>query len=168
MLEKKVKALRDLELKTYFGSHYLSEGEVKTIRFKNQNTFEAQVKLGNLVEADRDEPEGSNIPIILPDEMSEDEIVEIRPTEQSEELGHDVDTAPPEALPELEETPEEPIEENLPIVEDLNLNEECIEENLENPAPTMDLLESNAEISIDEQNTNLPELEPGEFIEDEE
>jgi len=77
MIEKKVKVLRDYKLKTYFGYHYLSKGEVKRIRFKDHFTFEAQVSFGNLVEAERDELEAKNLSVVLP---------ELKPGESDEEI----------------------------------------------------------------------------------
>jgi len=67
VIEKKIKSLKDYTLKTFFGEHYLSVGEVKRIRFKNYQTFEAQVILGNLVEAEKDESEAKNLSVMLPE-----------------------------------------------------------------------------------------------------
>ena len=70
-VEKKIRVLKDFQLKTVFGTHFLSEGEVKTIRFKNKRTFEAHLGYRNFVEAAPEEKEGKFIPIVSPDEELE-------------------------------------------------------------------------------------------------
>lgn len=67
-LEKKIRVLKDLELKTPFETHFLSEGEVKTIRFKNLQSFKTHVELGDIEEAREDEQEVKQISVIYPDE----------------------------------------------------------------------------------------------------
>jgi len=65
--EKKIKALRDMELKTPFETHFLSAGEVKKIRFKDLQSFRVHLESGNIVEVSENEEEVKNIPIVLLD-----------------------------------------------------------------------------------------------------
>jgi len=67
MIKKKIKALKDIELKTFTGFHCLVEGEVKEVEFENQRVFKSHLKFGGFVEADEHEKESKNIPIILPE-----------------------------------------------------------------------------------------------------
>ena len=83
MIEKVIKALKDFDLRTIYGFHSLVEGEVKRIRFSGERMFESHLKSGNFVEAEKDEKESRNIPVIpviLP-EVNEDTIVGIEPVD---------------------------------------------------------------------------------------
>ena len=69
MIEKKIRALKDIGLKTYGGSYRLVENEVKIVLFKNIATFKALLNFGNFVEAGRHEEESKPpIPVFLPEE----------------------------------------------------------------------------------------------------
>lgn len=77
MIEKTIKVVADdLELKTYYGTHYLFKGEVKRVRFKNKNTFRDLLDRNNFVEASKGDVEGKEIPVVLPDDVenTEDEV----------------------------------------------------------------------------------------------
>lgn len=64
MIEKKIKALQNFELKTASGILSLSKGEVKTVCFKDRNTFKLHLDFGNFVEvaADGSAPSESKRP----------------------------------------------------------------------------------------------------------
>jgi len=66
MIEKNIRALKDFELRTFVGVHSLTSGEVKSIRFKNQQTFEGLLEYDNFVEVRAAEKEVKVIPVILP------------------------------------------------------------------------------------------------------
>jgi hypothetical protein len=70
--EKKIKVLNDMELRTPFGVHFLSKGEVKKICFKNIRSFQALLELGSIVEAAPDEEETKSIPVVYPEAETED------------------------------------------------------------------------------------------------
>jgi hypothetical protein len=66
-VEKKIKALNDMELKTPYEVHFLSKGEVKKIRFKDIQSFQALLEFGSIVEAAPDEEETKSIPVVYPE-----------------------------------------------------------------------------------------------------
>jgi len=72
-IEKKIRALNDMELKTPFGVHFLSKGEVKKIRFKDVQSFRALLELGSIVEVAPDEEETKVIPVVYPEVEFEEE-----------------------------------------------------------------------------------------------
>jgi len=72
-IEKKIRALNDMELKTPFGVHFLSKGEVKKIRFKDVQSFRALLELGSIVEVAPDEEETKVIPVVYPEVGFEEE-----------------------------------------------------------------------------------------------
>ena len=76
MIERKIKLLRDITLNTNFETHYLVEGEVRIIKFRNRRSFEGLLRLGNFIEAGKDEKEVKVIPVIVP-EVDENTIVEM-------------------------------------------------------------------------------------------
>jgi hypothetical protein len=71
VVEKKIKALIDVPLTTYFETYYLVKDEVRTVKFKTIDTFESFVEAGVLIEADDWEKEEKIIPII-PTEVDEE------------------------------------------------------------------------------------------------
>lgn len=75
-VEKKIKALKDCELRTYYERHVLIKNEVKVVRFKNKWVIEELLKLGNFKIAGSDEPVAREIPILLP-EVDEDELIAV-------------------------------------------------------------------------------------------
>jgi len=77
-VDKKIKSSKDCELRTPFDTYFLSKGEVRTVRFKNQRSFDTLLKKGKFVEAKADEPEVKDIPII-PIEFDDDEIKVVEP-----------------------------------------------------------------------------------------
>lgn len=97
MIEKQIRALKDFELKTIFGSHYLSKDEVKRVRFKNERKFQSLLKFGNFVEAARDEKESKNIFVVLPDEE------EVEPREEGITPENDIDFTIEEVIPDNSE-----------------------------------------------------------------
>lgn len=64
MIERRIRVLKDHILKTKYGTHFLSEGEVKRVRFRHKNKFEELTGFGFFVEADPDEKETKSIPTI--------------------------------------------------------------------------------------------------------
>ena len=109
MIERKIESLKDFRLITYFGTHFLSEGEVKRIRFKNKKTFEAQIIAGNIKEADLRQPEVKKIPVVLP-LITEDTVVSVEPEElKADEKPVEQELAGlPKVEVDLEEEPEAP------------------------------------------------------------
>ena len=63
----KIRALNDMELKTPFEVHFLSKGEVKKIRFKDIQSFQALLELGSIIEVAPDEEETKVIPVVYPE-----------------------------------------------------------------------------------------------------
>jgi len=195
MIEKKIRALHDAELKTCFGFHFLVKGEVKRIQFKNQSAFDELLKVGKIVEADRSEEESKNIPVILP-EVSEDTIVEVEPKEEStvEEL-EEVLTGPevhidvmsdgsiqPKGMDPPEDSPTvHSIESivNIPMVgqriEETSGDTEVLPEEQSDEAfeieepPTIQeagALSEIEEIPIEDRDESKPELKPGEVVDE--
>lgn len=76
MIEKKIRVLKDHQLNTFYETHYLVEGQVKKVLFRNERVFNGLLKLGNFRKAKWDEEETNPIPVVLP-EASEDEITEV-------------------------------------------------------------------------------------------
>ena len=66
-VEKKIRALQDMELKTPFEVHFLSKGEVKKIRFKDVQSFQALLEFGSIVEAAPEEEETKTILVVYPE-----------------------------------------------------------------------------------------------------
>jgi len=74
VIKKKIRALKDIGLKTYGGDYCLVENEVRAVLFKNNATFKALLEFGNFVEAGRHEEESRPpISVFLP-EIEEDMI----------------------------------------------------------------------------------------------
>ena len=143
MIEKKIRVLKDHRLKTIYGIHYLSEGEVKRVRFKNRNTFKELIGSGCFVEADSDEEETKLIPIIPPIEISEDPVddeVEVVPVSEVEPSSMEI------KLPEANMNPNDFVEAEGNV---LGREEFDVEE-----------------VTIEQQDPDKPELEPGEELED--
>lgn len=149
MIEKKIKSLRDAELKTVFGIHFLSVGEVKVVRFRDQRTFDALVQLGMFVEAGANEPVIKKIPVLLP-EVTEEELVAVEP-----ETHHDL-VIPNEAPEELQ------VSEKIPVL--LPEVPDAIDDRVE----PFNFCEDPTEIPIEEQDESRPELEATEVMEVEE
>ena len=118
MIEKKIKALRDITLNTYIESHFLIKDEVKIIKFRNQRRFENLLKLGNFVEADRSEEEVRNIPVIQAStsntEEDEQELPFVEPIQDHNDL---------DEVHKLVEVEEIPIEEQDKSKPELQLDE---------------------------------------------
>jgi hypothetical protein len=66
-VERKIKALNDMELRTPYEVHFLSKNEVKKIRFKDIRSFQALLELGSIVEAREDADETKSIPVVYPE-----------------------------------------------------------------------------------------------------
>ena len=92
MVEMMVKSLRDQSLKTVFGQHWLVEGEVKRIQFKNMAEFDAMVELGIIKPAPKGAEESKRIPV-FPSPVSEETglPVALNDGEQVLELSNDPD-----------------------------------------------------------------------------
>lgn len=119
MITKKIRALKDFQLKTCGGIYFLSKGEVKRVDFKDRGDFEAHLKLGIIVEAGMHEEERKEIPVVLP-EVSEEEVVAVEPEEKVEE---------PEEIPVLSEAPlTAPSLENVPSENIINRPKEPLPE----------------------------------------
>lgn len=133
MVEKVIKALRNFELKTYFGFHSLFEGEVKRIKFRNQRAFEALLKIGCFVETNNSEKGMIPIPIILP-KVVEDTTVKTEQELSFIEAIQDHDELDEAGEPTSEETPEDLRQSELPV-EEIDYHDDVV------PCPT-DLLDA--------------------------
>lgn len=109
MVEKKIKALVDFQFTNFTGTHFLVAGEVKRIKFLNQQRFEDHVKTGRMVEADLREPEDKIIPVVFPPEADENTIVSVEPIDPID---------PPEGIePDKPDLPY-PLEDRLTLEEE--------------------------------------------------
>jgi len=70
-VERKIKALKDFTLKTYYETHILIKDEVRIVRFKDNQTFDALLKFKHFIVAKPKEKEVRNTPVLLP-EIDED------------------------------------------------------------------------------------------------
>lgn len=167
MVEKKIKALKDFELRTFFGPHYMIDGEVRRIRFKNQQTFESLLKFGNFVEAEADEKEVKVIPVIHP-AADENTIVEIDNTtpEDVSEMGDEeqsveeisIDEAKTDEVSEpMSEVPPEYFRRDEPpqVEEEID----CRDTTEARPTDTPDVLNEPEELTPEEETEGLVEVE---------
>ena len=141
MVEKKIKALKDLDLNTYHGHYSLVKGEVRRVLFKNENTFADYLSTDNFVEAGKNEQEIKPIPVVLP-EVDENTIVEVDNTASVEEEKLEVPAV--EIIQHYDELNESPIEVLTPEQE----TEEDLSEVEEIPVEYPD--DSKLELSPDE------------------
>lgn len=65
-VKRKIKALKDFELKTYYEVHFLIKDEVKVVRFKNQSVVDDLLKFHHFIIAKSNEEEVRKIPVLLP------------------------------------------------------------------------------------------------------
>jgi len=133
MVEMMIKSLQDQSLNTVLGHHWLVEGEVKLVQFKNMQEFDAYVSLGVIKPAPQGAMESKMIPVI-PVPMENGLPTALHDGEQFLELSND---------PEVEIDPEEiPNEVTVAALEEEDLTEvgsvEELMEELEEEDPEED------------------------------
>ena len=178
MIEKMIKASKDFELRTYAGVHFLVKGEVKRIRFKNQQVFEGLLRYGNFVEAKVDEKEVKVIPVIQPP-VEKNTIVTIVEDKQElpfvEAIQDNLDEADEpvgkETLEDLSQTDEqvdstEDVDIDKPDLPCPEKDHTTIEEYLGKVAPEDASEMGFEEIPIEEQDESKPELKSDEVVDD--
>jgi len=105
MIQRKIKALRDFTLNTYYESYFLVEGEVKSVVFKNQRMYEDHLSSDNFIPAKPDEEEVKSIPVVLPESVELEE--EVKPIEPEKEELPFIEAIQPVDAPVEEQDKEE-------------------------------------------------------------